>query len=370
MNRYEKLIEYIVNDETDKARSLFHDIVVEKSREIYESLIDEEDFDHVGGNEVDDLVDEIESDEYGMNEADDDTDFEGHDELETDDIDQYDDYSDSDVDHDHESGEFSSDEDTGIEDHDEGLEDRVMDLEDALDQLKSEFDRIVSDEVESGHEDLSDLEGSEDDIDHDEDLGEALSGVSGSGKSGMSGSSSYASGKSGKSGMYSSGKSGRSGSSSGASGVREAVSGKSGMSGSGKSGVSGKSGKSGKSAVETMREYVEKVTLPQNKSEGHEAAKGGGVSVNKQSIVAGKNNMGGTTANIVKGGSESAPDGTNPKKASNYGTKGQGKLAHADKFQNVPGGDTSGYDHRQKAKTSEESSINKKSEISGKVRNK
>ena len=43
MNKYEQLIEHIINDETDKARELFHTIVVEKSRDIYESLIDEQD---------------------------------------------------------------------------------------------------------------------------------------------------------------------------------------------------------------------------------------------------------------------------------------------------------------------------------------
>jgi len=52
MNKYEQLIEHIINDETDKARELFHTIVVEKSRDIYESLIDEQDLDEVGGNQV------------------------------------------------------------------------------------------------------------------------------------------------------------------------------------------------------------------------------------------------------------------------------------------------------------------------------
>jgi len=42
--KYEQLIEYIINDEEDKAKELFHDIVVETSRDIYENLIDEEDF--------------------------------------------------------------------------------------------------------------------------------------------------------------------------------------------------------------------------------------------------------------------------------------------------------------------------------------
>jgi hypothetical protein len=46
--------------------------------------------------------------------------------------------------------------------------------------------------------------------------------------------------------------------------------------------------------LETVREYVEKVGTP----------KGGDNGANAKSIVAGKNDMGGTTANIVKGGEE------------------------------------------------------------------
>ena len=68
MNKYEQLIEHIINDETDKARELFHTIVVEKSRDIYENLIDEQDLAEIGGNEVEDLVDEITIDEQGMTE--------------------------------------------------------------------------------------------------------------------------------------------------------------------------------------------------------------------------------------------------------------------------------------------------------------
>ena len=34
MNKYEQLIEYIINEDEDKAKALFHDIVVEKSRDI------------------------------------------------------------------------------------------------------------------------------------------------------------------------------------------------------------------------------------------------------------------------------------------------------------------------------------------------
>ena len=42
MNKFEQLIEYVINDEQEKARELFHDIVVEKSREIYEEIMSEE----------------------------------------------------------------------------------------------------------------------------------------------------------------------------------------------------------------------------------------------------------------------------------------------------------------------------------------
>jgi hypothetical protein len=41
-SKFEQLIEYVINDEEAKAKELFHDIVVEKSREIYENLMDEE----------------------------------------------------------------------------------------------------------------------------------------------------------------------------------------------------------------------------------------------------------------------------------------------------------------------------------------
>ena len=41
-NRFEQLIEYVINDEEAKAKELFHQIVVEKSRAIYEDLMDED----------------------------------------------------------------------------------------------------------------------------------------------------------------------------------------------------------------------------------------------------------------------------------------------------------------------------------------
>ena len=41
-NKFEQLIEFIINDEDEKAKELFHEVVVEKSREIYENLMAED----------------------------------------------------------------------------------------------------------------------------------------------------------------------------------------------------------------------------------------------------------------------------------------------------------------------------------------
>jgi hypothetical protein len=142
-NKYEQLVEFIINDETDKARALFHTIVVEKSRDIYESLIEEEDLDEtMGGNEVEDLVDEVTLDEEGLSE--DDQDMMSMDDEESDDMD-FDDSGDLD-DHEEEHGD---------------VEDRVQDLESALDELKAEFDALMAGE-EAEEENFPGIHGDDD----------------------------------------------------------------------------------------------------------------------------------------------------------------------------------------------------------------
>ena len=157
MNKFEQLIEFIINDEEDKAKELFHEVVVEKSREIYENLMAEEEQveesadetveeatdetveegteevaedaveesfqeeitdEALGGDAADDLVDEIEADEEGIA-------LEGEDE--------------------------------------EDLEDRVVDLEDKLDELMAEFEELMmdKDEEEAPEMDMDAEEGPE-----------------------------------------------------------------------------------------------------------------------------------------------------------------------------------------------------------------
>jgi hypothetical protein len=57
--KFEKLIELIINENKEQAEQLFHDIIVEKSREIYEGIMAEED-------PAMDLQDEIQAEGEGM----------------------------------------------------------------------------------------------------------------------------------------------------------------------------------------------------------------------------------------------------------------------------------------------------------------
>lgn len=137
-NKFEQLIELFIAEDEQGAKDLFHEIVVEKSRDIYESLTDEDqveetaevdedaveeaeeieesDFDEaeLGGDAADDMIDDIEADEEGLS-------------MEND------------------------------EEGDEEIEDRVVDLEDALDELKAEFEALMGGD-DAADDDAMDME--------------------------------------------------------------------------------------------------------------------------------------------------------------------------------------------------------------------
>lgn len=161
MNKdFEKLIEYVINDEDDKARELFHDIVVNKSRQIYEEMMEAEEIDEAddeeieegaeeieegaeeeeeeieesfGGDAADDLIDDVEAEEEGMAMEDDD--------------------------------EFAGD-DMGGDMGDGDVEGKLMDIEDKLDELMAEFEALMGD---------GDMGGDDMDMDMD-DMGDDLAG--------------------------------------------------------------------------------------------------------------------------------------------------------------------------------------------------
>ena len=141
--KFEQLIDLIINENEEQARALFHDIVVEKSREIYESMMDEEGMMNQPSGPVQDLLDEIGSEEQGMSEAEDEE------------------FDIADMDDDGEEAiDIEMDSEEGGE---EGLEDRVVDLEDKLDQLMAEFEDIMGGD-DMGDDDMGDEEGDMDDM--------------------------------------------------------------------------------------------------------------------------------------------------------------------------------------------------------------
>jgi len=189
MNKFEQLIEFVINDDEKNAKALFHDIVVEKSRDIYEEIMSEEeitekqgykdredehlgakdgaesgkkqsmkdrrddemgkmgkrdkdndndqkiDETEIGGSQVDSLIDEVEAEEQGVRMEDD------EEEIEMIDIDVDDD------------------------DGEEELEDRVVDIEDKLDELMGEFEELMA-QVDDN---TDDIDGEQDEIDGEQD---------------------------------------------------------------------------------------------------------------------------------------------------------------------------------------------------------
>ena len=146
MSKFEQLLDLIVNEEMDKANELFHEIVVEKSRDIYENLIaeeaEEEEMDEAADEdmdesadeeEMDESADEEEMDESADEEADESVDLEDSYSMEADDEEG--------MPGDEETGDFGGD--IGATDDEkggEGAEDSaIFDIKSAIEQLEAAF---------------------------------------------------------------------------------------------------------------------------------------------------------------------------------------------------------------------------------------
>ena len=137
MNKFEQLLDFIVNEEKDKAEELFHAIVVEKSRDIYEQLIAEEtqEDESVEEETDDETVAEEESVEeaFGMD-GEEEPAFPGGDSA-----DGLPDETEAPTAHDDEVGDEEGGDETAP-----ATKGDVQDLEDALEDLKAEFERLMS----------------------------------------------------------------------------------------------------------------------------------------------------------------------------------------------------------------------------------
>ena len=290
-NKFEAMLEKLIAEDKAGAEELFHEIVVEKSRDIYENLlkddVEEVEVDEATDEEVDETtdeeVDESSDDEETNESTDEEVDETTDEEVDEATDEEVDEASDEEVDEnfvdeitpeaeddmggdaaDDMMADIAADGEEGDESDDEDIEDRVTDLEDTFDDLKAEFDAMMSDK--DGDEGEGDAE-PEMDMDAGDDEGDDEAEEAFAPEADLE--------------------------------VAPAFEGK-------------------KDANTEMREYVEKVT-----------ANMGDNGANTKSPVAGKNDMGGTTANIAKGSSEEKGGKASGPKEDNAGNV------------NVPGGKAS-----------------------------
>ena len=324
LKKFEEMLDRLVNEDKEGAEELFHEIVVEKSREIYESLLEselEEDDDDIE-EAADEEVDESDED---LDEATDEEVDESDEEVEEGfDLDEFEveadpmmggDAADNMIDAMDDEPEMDmGDEDEGEEGD---MEDRVEDLEDALEDLKAEFEKMMADDDDAmgdddeGEEEEGDEEEAEEESlyfgeaedeeveESDEDLEEGKMKDKMIGDSEKMSKAEFAKkyGKEAADDMY----------------------------------------ETTKSASEQMREYVEKVN-----GGGLDAAKiGGDNGANTKSAVAGKNDMGGTAANMTRADASNDPEaGAGSKVAGSALSDTSEKEDNAGNV-NVPGGKAS-----------------------------
>ena len=143
--KFEAMLEALINEDQETAKEIFHNLVVEKSREIYEELL-ESDF----GGSIYEESEEEEEEECMTSEAfgEEEEEEEASDEEASDEEGEEEEASD-------EEGEEDFGDEEEIGDDDSDLEDRVDDLEDALESLKAEFEQLMADEEdEPEHADM------------------------------------------------------------------------------------------------------------------------------------------------------------------------------------------------------------------------
>ena len=130
--QFEAMLEALINEDQATAKEIFHNIVVAKSREIYEELLSE-DF------EPGDTGNPYAQEAFG---EEDDMDSEEDEEPADDEADE--------MDFDDEESDDSMD--------DAEQSDRILDLEDALEELKAEFEQLMAGDDDMGSDDMGDMD--------------------------------------------------------------------------------------------------------------------------------------------------------------------------------------------------------------------
>lgn len=148
--QFEAMLEALINEDQETAKEIFHNIVVAKSREIYEELLSEDFEASDTGNPYaqEAFGDDSEEEDEPADDETDDTDM-GDEEEPADDEEDELDFGD-----DEEGDEGSMD--------DAEQSDRILDLEDALEELKAEFEQLMAGEEGEEHMGGDDMGGMDD----------------------------------------------------------------------------------------------------------------------------------------------------------------------------------------------------------------
>jgi hypothetical protein len=146
--QFEAMLEALINEDQETAKEIFHNIVVAKSREIYEELLSE-DF------EASDTGNPYAQEAFG-----DDSEEEDEPADDADDADMGDEEEPADD----EEGEldFGDEEESDGSMDDAEQSDRILDLEDALEELKAEFEQLMAGEEGEEHMGGDDMGGMDD----------------------------------------------------------------------------------------------------------------------------------------------------------------------------------------------------------------
>lgn len=165
-----KVLEYIVNDEQDKAADLLHNVFVEKAKNHWSSLQENDEIveDDIAEDDLDETIDLDEADdddneeevEEAINASDAEQDFLSDIETAEDEINQEEIMDDEDMDGDEAEMELAMDVDPEADEGEEpaDAEEAMDNVEDAIAELRAAFSDMMGDDEESGEAPEMDME--------------------------------------------------------------------------------------------------------------------------------------------------------------------------------------------------------------------
>ena len=164
--KLEKVLEFIINEENEKASDLLHDVFVEKARGIYEEIATEdEEIEEATEEEVEEAKsDDDKEDKEQVDEADIQDQFADEVEVDSEMIDQ-----EEVAEEDPMGDEIPMDDEMGDAESEDPVEDAFMNVEDALDELKAEFAQLMGDEEPADMDDEAPVDDMSDMVDAEEE---------------------------------------------------------------------------------------------------------------------------------------------------------------------------------------------------------